>query len=227
MLASLLLAAAVNAAIMAAPSDVSPAARAVIAPVHEAIERVRAEQAALPPATTSADKLDRMRRLDQAPRLALEHVDFSKIAPAERPKASAAIWQQIIPIDEANERALTAMLPAEGWFTISKYGRPAAQAAFLIVQHAPIEFQEPFLPRLEALAAKGEVDGGDYALLYDRVAVRHDRPQRYGSQMRCEGARWVPNPIEDPPNLDKRRAAMGMGPYADYLARFAHDPPCG
>jgi hypothetical protein len=71
------------------------------------------------------------------------------------------------------------------------------------------------------------VSGGDYALLYDRVAMRHQRPQRYGSQMHCEAGRWAPDPIEDRGNLDKRRAALGMEPYADYLARFAHDPPCG
>jgi len=227
MFVKLLLAASVNAAIMAAPADVSPQARAIIAPVHEAIGKVRAEQAKLPPAVTPAEALLRMHALDQAPRLALAAIDFSKIAPQERKKASNAIWQEIIPIDEANERALLAMLPPEGWFATSKYGRPAAEAAFLIVQHAPIEYQERFLPRIEDLAAKGEVAGGDYALLYDRVAVRHHRPQRYGSQMHCEAGRWTPDPIEDRNNLDKRRVALGMAPYADYLARFAQDPPCG
>ena len=44
--------------------------------------------------------------------------------------------------------------------------------------------------------------------------------------MHCEAGKRVPYPIEEPASLDTRRASLGMTPYADYLARFVHDPPC-
>jgi hypothetical protein len=208
-----------------APVRLSPQTQALIAPVHEAIVKARAELAALPPPKDDAEKLIRMQRLDQAPRNALQ-VDFSKIPPAERQAAGEAVWAEIRPIDEANLKALLAMLPPEGWFTISKYGPAASEAAFLIIQHSNVEQWRRFVPMMERLAPQGEVKGGDYALMYDRLALNEHRPQRYGSQMTCKAGKYVPDRLEDPDHVDARRIAIGMSPYKDYLALFANGPPC-
>lgn len=227
MLSAVLLAQGVAAQIMAAPVEVSPETRILIAPVAAAIAKVRAEQAALPPPKDDAERLLRMRDLEQAPRAALGKIDFSKIPPADRKNASAAIWQQIIPIDEANQKALLDMLPPEGWFTISRYGKEASRAAFLIVQHGNVDLWRRFVPVLEPLAAKGEVEPSQYALMYDRLETTEGRKQRYGSQMGCKAGKWVPAPIEDPEGLDARRARFGMEPYASYLAKNYSGPaPC-
>jgi hypothetical protein len=43
----------------------------------------------------------------------------------------------------------------------------------------------------------------------------------YGSQLRDgKGGKLELHPIEDRAHVDARRAAMGMEPLADYLARF-------
>jgi hypothetical protein len=118
------------------------------------------------------------------------------------------------------------MLPPEGWFTISKYGKAGSTAAFLIVQHSDVSQWSRFVPVLEKLAAQGEVRGGDYGLMYDRLALNEGRPQRYGSQMTCKAGKYVPDRLEDPDRLDERRIAIGMSPYKDYLALFASAPPC-
>jgi hypothetical protein len=225
MLRALLLAAAVAAA-TPAPVPLSPQTQALIAPVHESIVKARADLDALPPPKDDPEKLVRMQKLDQAPRVALGTIDFSKIPTAERQNAMSAIWRQISPIDEANQKALLGMLPPQGWFTISRYGSDAAKAAFLIVQHANLDVQERFLPRLEPLAAKGEVEAGDYALMFDRVAVREGRPQRYGSQYRCEGGKWVLYPLEDLARVDAWRQSVGLSSFAANSARFAAMPPC-
>lgn len=59
-------------------------------------------------------------------------------------------------------------------------------------------------------------------MLYDRVAVSQKRPQRYGSQGRCndQGA-WTAFETEDPANLDQRRATMGLQPVAEYAAKVS------
>src|SRR5688500_9319055 len=106
MLLAMLLAQSVSAQIMAAPADISPEARIAIAPVAAAIAQVRKEQAALPPPKDDVERLLRMRDLEQAPRAAMGRIDVSKIPAADRKNSMTAIWQQIIPIDEANQKAL-------------------------------------------------------------------------------------------------------------------------
>jgi len=214
------------AAIASTPATpLSSQTQAVIAPVHDAIVRAQAELAALPPPKDDTERLLRMQKLDQAPRRVMQ-IDYSKIPASEKAAAQAAIWAEIRPIDEANLKALLAMLPAEGWFTISRYGQAGSAAAFLIVQHSDISQWSRFVPVLEKLAARGEVRGGDYALMYDRLALNEGRPQRYGSQMTCKAGKYVPDRLEDPDHLDERRIAIGMSPYKNYLALFANDPPC-
>jgi len=222
----LILAAAVAVATPASPPvELSPQTRSLIAPVHQAIVEAQAELARLPPAKDDTEKLMRMQVLDQAPRKVIQ-VDYSKIPASERAAARAAIWAEIKPIDEANLEALLAMLPPEGWFPISRYGKEGSAAAFLIVQHSDISQWSRFVPVLQRLAAAGEVRGGDYALMYDRLALHQGRAQRYGSQMTCKAGKYVPDYLEEPDRIDERRATLGMTPYKEYLALFANDPPC-
>jgi hypothetical protein len=222
MFLGLLLAAAIAST---AATPLSPQTRALIGPIHQAIVKAKAELDALPPPKDDTEKLLRMQKLDQAPRNAIM-IDYSKIPESEKTAAQAAIWAEIKPIDDANLKALLAMVPPEGWFTISKYGRAGSTAAFLIIQHSDIEQWRRFVPILEKLAAQGEVRGGEYALMYDRLALSEGRPQRYGSQMTCKAGKQVPDRMEDPDHIDERRATLGMTPYKDYLALFADNPPC-
>jgi hypothetical protein len=50
---------------------------------------------------------------------------------------------------------------------------------------------------MEPLVRVGGVDPAHHALLWDRVAVGEDRPQRWGSQGTSgEGRSWQPFPVE-------------------------------
>jgi hypothetical protein len=217
MLRALLLAAALS----------SSAARDLVAKVEASITEVRAAQAKLPPPKDDAERLARMGELDQAPRRVITTFDFSTIPDAERIPAQEAASEAIEAVDEANQAALVKLVPAEGWFLKSRYGEAAARAAFNIVQHADGDLQLRFLPVLEPLVAKGEISGASYAMMFDRVAIQADRPQRYGSQFRCDGGRWRPYPIEDPDRLDERRKAMGFPmTFTDYRAIFERMPSC-
>ena len=44
--------------------------------------------------------------------------------------------------------------------------------------------------------------------------MNEGKPQRYGTQM---GENFEPRPIEDPTNVEKRRAAVGLPPLAEYV----------
>ena len=211
---------------LAAPGD--PAA-ALIQAVSGAIEAEKARQAALPPAVTDRERLERMGALDQVGRRASISVDVSGLPEAERKAAEVAAWAPIEDLDRTHLAQLLAMLPPEGWFLESVYGDGAASAAFLIIQHADLEQWRRFVPVLEPLVAAGEVHGQRYGLMYDRLAINENRPQRYGTQMACKDGRWTIDRenLEDPVNADRRRAEMGFHPtLAEYDTNFAHYPPC-
>jgi hypothetical protein len=84
------------------------------------------------------------------------------------------------------------------------------------------------LARMEPLAKAGEVRGSDYALLYDRTALADGRPQRYGSQLGCDGGKLGFLRMEDPAGVDARRKAVGLTEtLAEYAKRFpTFGQPC-
>jgi hypothetical protein len=211
------------------PTALSPEARALIAPVGEAIAAEEARQAALPPATSDRERLERMGVLDQVGRRAVTPIDITLLPVSEREAAFSAMWAPLMATDKKLLTELLAMVPAEGWFLKSVYGERASSAAFLIIQHSDIENWRRFVPILEPLVARGEVDGQSYGLMYDRLADNEGRPQRYGTQVTCKGGKWVidRDNLEDPENADARRLAMGFRwTLAEYEQRFADHPPC-
>jgi hypothetical protein len=211
------------------PAPLSADARALIAPVAEAIAAEEARQAALPPPANDREKLERMGVLDQVGRRALTPIDLTVLPEGEREAANTAMWAPLMAMDERLLAELLPMVPADGWFRKSVYGEQAASAAFLIIQHSDIEQWRRFVPVLEPLVATGEINGSQYGLMYDRLAVNEGRPQRYGTQMTCKAGKWVIDRenLEDPDNADARRAAIGFpGTLAEYEQRFARYPPC-
>jgi hypothetical protein len=210
------------------PASLSPETRAVISPVVEAIATEKARQATLPPPVDDRERLERMGALDQAGRMRLGDVDVSALPPEQREAAFVAISAVIDPIDHANQQALTAMVPQEGWFLRSRYGDQAATAAFHIVQHGDETLWRRFLPVLEPLVETGEVEGEAYAKMFDRLAVSEDRPQRYGTQFACVDNRWTLAPLEDETRVEAWRAGMGIAtPLSAYVEHMAAAPPCG
>ena len=200
-----------------------------IAPVQAAIDAEVARQAALPPPRNDAERLDRMGAMDQVGRRALIAVDLNDLPEAERQAANDVLWAPVSAMDNRLTAKLLKMVPPKGWFLKSVYGEQGSGAAFLIIQHSDLELWRRFVPILEPLVALGEVDGSEYGLMYDRLAINEDRPQRYGTQMACIGGRWAIDyaNLEDPENADARREAMGfMQTLAEYEMNFAAYPAC-
>ena len=126
-------------------------------------------------------------------------------------------WSVQNKLDEANTARIAAIIAEHGWPGRSMVGEDGARTVFLVVQHAPLERQEEYLPLLEAAVASGEAEAWQLAMLTDRILVRNDLPQRYGSQYRNdpETGERVYLPMEDPDGLDARRAAIGLPPLDD------------
>jgi hypothetical protein len=120
-------------------------------------------------------------------------------------------------IDAHDMARMREIVKQHGWPVPGLVGVDGTEAAFLLVQHAEHSFQEEMLPLVEKAYRAGELRGQNYALLKDRVLVGEGKPQIYGTQMKIKGKEIIPDPIEDEANLDKRRAEMGMEPFAEYL----------
>lgn len=216
------------AAVSLAPT---PATRAAAVVVKQAYSAEEQRQVTLPLSSDVSERLTRLLRLDQAGRKTMKEVQLklNTLPAKQRQVAHDLVWAEINAHDLQDQKALKSMIPAEGWFTKSRYKKDATLAAFMIVQHAvnDPELMRSTLGKMEGFLPLGEVDGGQYALLYDRVSLEFDhKPQRYGSQAWCQGGKMVVRDLEDPAHVDERRRAVGMKQtLAEYLATMA-DFPC-
>lgn len=118
-------------------------------------------------------------------------------------------------VHDAHAARLGEILGRLGWPTEPQVGKDAAEAAWLIVQHAIAQpaLQREALEALRRAAARGEVPALQPAMLEDRIRTLEGRPQRYGTQFDWdESGELSPLPIEDLESLAERRRAVGLGP---------------
>lgn len=121
--------------------------------------------------------------------------------------------------DAPIQERVRAIIDEHGWPGRRLVGDDGASAAWLVVQHMDDVYQADLLPLLREASERGDARLGHLAYLEDRVRVNAGLPQLYGTQFKStiDGRREL-YPIEDEARVDERRARMGMGPLADYLA---------
>jgi hypothetical protein len=127
--------------------------------------------------------------------------------------------ERLLAVDTANTAWLKGVVTSRGWPGRSLVGADAANAAFVLVQHADRDtaFQARVLPLLERARAAGEAEGQHVALLTDRLAIARGLPQVYGSQADITDGRIVLKPIRDSASVDARRARIGLPSLAEYV----------
>jgi hypothetical protein len=133
-----------------------------------------------------------------------------------------AIWDKIIRADSINLLKIEQIIAKHGYPGRSKVGNSLSSTTFLVIQHAALPVQEKYFSLLEEAANKGELSKSSFALLVDRVRMRKGQKQLYGSQVVRDPATGLRkfHDIEDEPNVNKRRADMGLGPLEEYAKRF-------
>ena len=121
-------------------------------------------------------------------------------------------------VDADNTAWLKDLVTRHGWPSRARVGEKGAGDAWLLAQHADqdVEFQEHCLALLRAAVELGQVDPKHVAYLSDRVATHRGRPQRYGTQFVEKDGVLQPYELEDPAQVDKWRAEVGLGPLAEY-----------
>jgi hypothetical protein len=136
-----------------------------------------------------------------------------------------AVWDRQSALDRTNQTRLKEIIEARGWPGVKLVGLAAADAAFLIVQHAALDAQKKYLPLLQAAVKRRDALPAWAAMLEDRVLVGEGRPQIFGTQLLMPpgSTKWELCPIRDASHVDARRASVGLGPLADYLKNFGID----
>jgi hypothetical protein len=209
-------------------ANLAPDVKAALQPLFASLDNAERDYATLPLNLPVADRLMALGRLDQAGRRTLGGIDFAAF-PGRGETVDQAIAACLEPVDDFTLREVMKLIPPEGWFRISKFGKDAALAAFHIVNHGGLADKKRIQPVIEAFARQGEAEPDAAATLYDKIAISEGRPQRYGTQFECKAGRYVQT-IEDPDNVEVRRKAIGMSvSHAEYLARLAsviQNPPC-
>lgn len=124
--------------------------------------------------------------------------------------------------DSVNLYKTEKILDEYGWLGFDKVGRIGAMTIFLVIQHSSLKVQQKYLPLMREAVKNKQAVPANLALLEDRVALREGRKQIYGSQLQTDTVtnNLFLQPLEDPDNVDKRRAEVGLGPLAEYLKSF-------
>jgi len=167
-------------------------------------------------------ELIKMEAEDQVFRCALIRWEQARDKESPVSKGLRGLVDELSGVDVKNTARLKEVVAKHGWPGKSLVGEDGAFAAWLLVQHADADaaFQKQCLELMKPLLEKGEINKRNYAYLTDRVLVAEKKPQLYGTQFNSKDGEFIPFPIEDEANVDKRRQAMGLEPLAEYKRRL-------
>ncbi|GAB3831382.1 DUF4135 domain-containing protein [Kribbella italica] len=172
-------------------------------------QKVTLQLAALDQVVAIRERLLKLDRVDAGWRSQWADTRFTDDTIAERLTkltSTACAWLRQV-IDE------------HGWPGPLMVGEEAAESACRLVQHleSHAEFQRTCL---DLLTAAVDVPGRHVAYLTDALCITEDRPQVYGTKFHAVDGQLVPCPLAEPVTVDRRRAALGLEPLADYAARL-------
>lgn len=121
--------------------------------------------------------------------------------------------------NERNVNELEMLLTKNGWPKNSEVGPDAAGAAFYVIQHSTAEKQEKYLPMLKKRCEEKEANWIHYAMMYDRMKMNQNLPQRYGTQANLnnrETGGFELYTLEDKTKVNEWRKEVGLPPLKGY-----------
>jgi hypothetical protein len=138
----------------------------------------------------------------------------------------AASMKELSATDAELTVELKQIVDQKGWPTIALVGIEASNAAMTVLTHsADHAWQSHLLPTLEQLADAGKIDPSTLALVVDKELVSEGKLQRYGSQFKAVNGGMAMFGVEDPDQLDQRRAKALLPPmtvYKETLEKMYH-----
>jgi len=188
----------------------------------------QADQASAVKNSALQTELVRMGTEDQRYRteMQVEIMKMSSLGTTQQSEELKSILKRQDAIDKKVMARLEEIIKQHGWPGRSLVGEEAANAGFLILQHADLTLQKKYFPLVKEGVSKGEVRPADAAMLEDRILMREEKKQTYGSAVQSgpqTGGKLELHPMEDEEHVDEQRAAVGLMPLAEYLKEFGLD----
>lgn len=112
-----------------------------------------------------------------------------------------------------NAAALNKIIDTIGYPTIDQVGKPASEAAWLIIQHSIGQpaFMKKCVKLLAKAIAENKADPKNLAYLTDRIAVFEGKPQVYGTQFDWDKNGVLrPNPFDNLTDVNQKRKSIGL-----------------
>ena len=128
--------------------------------------------------------------------------------------------QQVYETNHAiNERIITGILDTSGWPDKKIIGERGNLTICNVIQHSANEVRIKYLPLMRSAVESGQLHPRFLVRAEDRIATENGDLQIYGGQMKYypETKSFNVWPVYDPPNINKRRAAIGLGPIEEHL----------
>ncbi len=164
-------------------------------------------------------ELDTIDRDDQNGRLKLDSVQKKF---GINSKELNDLWANINVKDSVNLVKVEKILNLYGWLGPEAVGKAGNMTLFLVIQHADKDTRAKYLPMMREVVKAGNAEPADLALMEDRAALEAGKKQLYGSQIGqdTKTGKYYIDPIEDEPNVNNRRASVGLEPLEYYTQQW-------
>ncbi len=130
--------------------------------------------------------------------------------------------------DSVCQKEVIELIDNYGWLGVDEVGELGNKAIWLVIQHASLEVQEKYCSKMEESVKRGQSKGSDFAYLIDRILMKKNEKQIYGSQYKFnrQTKKRYFYPIKDYENVNKRREEVGLMPIEEYarLIRLEYNP---
>jgi len=172
--------------------------------------------------TTYQAVIRQLNRIDEFDQLYRNQLDDVQAKYGGDSKELKLLFKNMKQADSLNLVEVEAIIEKYGWLGYNTIGTNANTTLFMVIQHSDLKTQEKYLPLMREAVKNGKAKAHSLALLEDRVAILEGRKQTYGSQVSWDTKtnRAYVVPIEDPDNVDRRRAGVGLPPMKEYLAEM-------
>lgn len=164
-------------------------------------------------------------KIDEALHTELLKLKTDEIALASRLSAAGYPFPMVPPEPLKSEKdklesqaaaRIKDIIQKHGWPGNSLVGKDGAQVIFINFRRLDKDFRAKTLPDIEKASKAGEFSPKLYAFLADETRIAQGQKQLYGTQFRkTESGQVEPEPIDNPDQVEVRRAELGLPSLAD------------
>ncbi|MDN3548891.1 DUF6624 domain-containing protein [Mucilaginibacter aquaedulcis] len=130
----------------------------------------------------------------------------------QRSRRYLVFADSVAQLDTINDFKLKSMIRTWGWLGVDQVDAAGVQAEIYLFEKLKFEDQKKYYSFIATAFKNKVIDGHTFAALSDRIALKDQGFQIYGTQIGKNNLRL---PVENPDSLNFRRVQIGLNPIAD------------